>query len=163
MKRLINTPFYSMHRVMDMLCLNLGDTHRAETIAIGSQIISATVWPAYSLHLQTQWRFANQGRILLGSRDIYKPFSDDADEDWNYLPTGRSDDECSVFDVVSKEVSTALLGEHIVDCSVSPIGDIHITFSNGYIFEAFIPSSIQDEEWRLIDFNKDEHIIFHNV
>ena len=148
---------------MDMLCLNLGDTYRTETIAIGSQTISAKVWPAYSLHLQTQWRFTHQGRILLGSRDIYTPFSDSADEEWDYVPTDRPDDKSSIFDVVSKEISAVLLGERVVDCSVSPVGDIHIAFSNGYIFEAFIPSSIQDEEWRLIDFNKDEHIIFYDV
>ena len=162
MKRLINAPFHSMHRVMDMLCLNLGDTHRAETIAIGSQIISATVWPAYSLHLQTQWRFTHQCRVLLGSRDIYKPFSTE-DDDWDYIPTGRADEESSIFDVVSKEISDALQGTYIVDCTVSPIGDIHIIFSNGYEFEAFIPSSIQDEEWRFIDFQKDEHIIYYDI
>ena len=163
MKRLINAPFHSMHRVMDMLCLNFGATRRQEIIKIGSQIVAANVWPTFSLHLQTQWRFLFQNKIILGSRDIYKPYSADADDGWDYIPTGRPDDEGSVFDIVSKEVSTTLQGQHIVDCSVSPVGDIRIVFSNGYEFEAFIPSSIQDEEWRLIDFAKDEHIIFYDV
>lgn len=163
MKRLINTPFYSMHRVMDMLCLNFGTVYRKKTIAIGPKVIDTAVWPTYSLHLQTQWRFTHNGRILLGSRDIYEPFSANVDEDWDYTPNNRPDEKSSVFDVVSKAVSAALQGTQVTDCVVSPAGDIHIAFSNGYAFDVFIPASVQSEEWRLIDFSKDEHIIFYDV
>lgn len=163
MKRLINTPFHSMHRVMDMLCLNFGATYREKAITIGSQIIQTQAWSTYSLHLPTQWRFINQGHIILGSRDVYSPFSAGVNDDWDYIPDDRPDEESSVFDVVSREISIALQGTYVVDCSVSPVGDIRIVFSNGYVFETFVPSCVQDEEWRFIDFSEDEHIIFYDV
>ena len=162
MNRLINQPFHSMHRAADMLCLNFGKTREERTIKIRGQNLLFR-YPEYSLQLQVQWRFVYQKQILLGSRDIYKPFSQDVGEDWDYDPIGRPDSESSVFDVVSKRVSQELLEHHVVDCVVSPVGDIQITFSNGYTFEVFIPASYKDEEWRLIDFVKDEHLIFYDI
>ena len=162
MNRLINQPFHSMHRAADMLCLNFGNTWKEDTLQIRGRTLHRR-FPEYSLHLQVQWRFIYQNQILLGSRDIYEPFSQEVGEDWDYDPIGRPNSESSVFDVVSKRVSQELLGHHPVDCAVSPVGDIRIVFSNGYIFEVFIPASYQDEEWRLIDFPKDEHLIFYDT
>lgn len=163
MNRLILKPFHSMHRAVDMLCLNFGNDLR-KTISIGTHILSDAVYPAYSLHLQVQWRFIHNSKIILGSRDIYKPYSDEIDEDeWDYSQVGRPDDESSVFDVISRQIAQALAGHYVTQCNLSPMGDIRITFSNGYIFEVFIPASYQDEEWRLIDFSNDEHLIFYDV
>lgn len=162
MNRLIGQPFHSMHRAADMLCLNFGNTREEKDLSIRGRILH-TVYPEYSLHLQVQWRFVYQNQLLLGSRDIYAPFSQDAGGDWDYGPIGRPDSESSIFDVVSKRISQELLGHHVTGCSVSPVGDIRIVFSNGYTFEVFIPASYKDEEWRLIDFAKDEHLIFYDL
>ena len=152
-----------MYRVLDMLCLNFGTDYR-KIIKLGNHVLSDKVYPTYSLHLQTQWRFLHDNNILLGSRDIYKPYSDTIDESaWDYSETDRPDDESSVFDVVSKQLSRNLAGHYVTQCEQSPFGDIHITFSNGYAFEVFIPASYQDEEWRLIDFPADEHLIFNEI
>ena len=162
MNRLIAQPFHSMHRAADMLCLNFGNTWEEKTLQLPSQTIQMR-YPEYSLHLQVQWRFILENRILLGSRDIYEPFSPDVGEDWNYDEIDRPDEQSSIFDVVHKKVAQALLGHYVTECSVSPIGDIRIVFSHGYVFEVFIPASYQDEEWRLIDFPKDEHFVFYDV
>jgi len=164
MKRLINEPFHSMHRVMDMLCLNFGQTCRNETISIGNRVISQRIFPVYSLHIQVQWRFIYQGTILLGSRDIYKPFSNDIDVDmWDYNPTNRPDCESSLFDVASRQVSEALTGHYVTDATVTQFGDVQLKFSNDYVFEVFIPASYKDEEWRLIDVIGNEHLVFHDT
>lgn len=163
MNRLINKPFHSMRRVADMLCLNFGNDFR-KTVSIGTHILSDKVYPAYSLHLQVQWRFVHDNQILLGSRDIYTPYSWEIDEsEWDYSQVGRPDEESSVFDVVSRQITQALTGHYVTHCNLSSLGDIRITFSNSYIFEVFIPASVQEEEWRLIDFAKDEHLIFYDV
>ena len=163
MNRLLNQPFNSMCRVIDMLCLNFGHDSR-KTISIGNHVISDKVYPTYSLHLQVQWRFVHNNKIILGSRDMYKPYSDMIDEsEWDYSEIGRPDGESSVFDVVSKQISKNLLGHYVTHCEKSPLGDIRIDFSNGYVFEVFIPASYQDEEWRLIDFPADEHLIFYHI
>ena len=162
MNRLINQPFHSMHRAADMLCLNFGNTWKEDTLQLPSRMLHLR-FPEYSLHLQVQWRFVFENRILLGSRDIYEPFSRNVGEDWDYDIMDRPDEESSIFDVVHKQVAQALLGHCVTECTVSPLGDIRIIFSNGYIFEVFIPASYQTEEWRLIDFPKDEHFIFHDI
>lgn len=164
MKRLINAPFQGMHRVIDMLCLNLGEIYQAKTIALGNRVISQNILPTFSLHIQTQWRFIHNNKIILGSRDIYTPYSGEIDEyEWDYSEVGRPDDESSVFDVVVKQLTKNLSGHFVTQCDLSPLGDIRIIFSNDYIFEVFIPASYQDEEWRLIDFSRDEHLIFYDV
>ena len=162
MNRLIGQPFLGMNRAIDMLCLNFGNAWKEGTIQRRGQVLPVR-YPAFSLHLQVQWRFVSEDRIVLGSRDIYEPFSQNVGEDWEYDLIGRPDSESSIFDVVSKQISQELMGHHVTECSVSPMGDIRIIFSNSYIFEVFIPASYQSEEWRLIDFAKNEHVIFYDV
>jgi len=163
MDRLLNKSFHSMHRVVDMLCLNFGNDLR-KIVRLGEHTLSDKVYPAYSLHLQTQWRFVHNNSILLGSRDIYRPYSATIDEsEWDYSLIGRPNEESSLFDVVSKQLTENLSGHYVTSCEQSSFGDIRIVFSNGYVFEAFIPASYQDEEWRLIDFTTDEHLIFYDI
>ena len=161
MERLQSKKFRMMFRVLDMLCISFGKTVRTEEIRIADQVLHRRTIPEFSLHLQTHWRFRNGDTILLGSRDIYYPFSKDIDEDsWDYSETNRPDCESSVFDVVSKQVSAALKKQYVTCSTITPYGDIRIEFSNGYVFEAFVPDSTKKEEWRLIDNNTDEHFVF---
>ena len=162
MNRLIGQPFLGMTRAIDMLCLNFGNSWKDDAIQCRGRAFPVR-YPEYSLHLQVQWRFVSADRIVLGSRDIYEPFSPNVGENWEYDLIGRPDSESSIFDVVSKQVSQELMGHHVTECSVSPMGDIRSIFSNGIIFEVFIPASYQDEEWRLIDFANDEHFVFYDV
>ncbi len=161
MNQLIGVRFHSIYRFMDMLCLNFGKDIMVVNLDTAHE--PAKRFPEFSLHLQTQWRFLKDGKILLGSRDIYHPFSDDVGEDWDYNPHGRDDCESSVFDVEKRNLQLLLTDTHVVDASVSSAGDIRIEFSNSIIFEVFIPASYQDEEWRLIDCAKDEHLIFYDI
>ena len=161
MVRLQNKKFRMMFRVIDMLCINFGKTVSTEEIRIADQLIHRRTIPEFSLHLQTHWRFRDGDTILLGSRDIYHPFSKGIDEDcWDYAETNRPDCESSIFDVVSKQVSAALKKQYVTSSTMTAYGDIRIDFSNGYVFEAFVPDSAKQEEWRLIDHNADEHFIF---
>ena len=164
MDRLQHKKFRTMFRVIDMLCISFGQTVRSEEIRIADQIIHRRTIPEFSLHLQTHWRFRDGDTILLGSRDIYHPYSQDIDEDnWDYAETNRPDCESSVFDVVSKQVSAALKKQYVTSSSMTAYGDIRIEFSNGYVFEAFVPDSTKTEEWRLIDTNSGDHIVFYDL
>ena len=148
MQRIVGSAYQRITRVLDMLCLGF---------------YSPTHAPAYSLHVQTQWRFVHNHKILLGSRDIYIPFSDTVSEDWHYSLTGRSKEESSIFDVISKEIDELMQGSIVLSVSISEFGDLQVVFSNNVIFEIFIPSSKKDEEWRLVDVVRGEHIIFYDV
>ena len=147
MKRIVGSTYHRIHRVLDMLCLGFFREHI----------------PAYSLHVQTQWRFIHNHEILLASRDMYIPHSNAVAKDWDYSIQGRSKEESSIFDVKCQEIDRLMDGSIVSDCTISEFGDLQISFSNNVPFQIFIPSSLKDEEWRLVDLIRDEHVVFHDV
>jgi hypothetical protein len=54
-------------------------------------------------------------------------------------------------------------GSTVTNCTISEFGDLRISFSNNVLFELFIPTSSKDEEWRLVDLTRDEHVVFYDV
>ena len=152
--KLINKPFNCISRVVDMLCLFLGDDYDF-TSADGRTVRVAE----FSLHLQTQWRFREDSNILLASRDIYEPYCENVPKDWRYDLIGRPDELSSIFDVRAKALRAKMQGAVVTECRLSAVNDMVISFSNGVFFEQFIPASQKDEEWRLIDYKSGEHII----
>lgn len=156
MERIIGSPLYSLSRAVDMLCLNLGP----EVDWISPRTGQNRNMPAYSIHLQTQWRFVRGGRIVLASRDIYEPFAPDrVDEDWAYDLVGRPAVESSRFDVLSPSLSRRMAGSVVTGCHSSPLGDLSLELSNGTRFESFTPSSLREELWRLVDYREGEHFV----
>ena len=53
-------------------------------------------------------------------------------------------------------------GTIVTDVHLSAVNDVTITFSNGIIFEQFMPASQKKEEWRLIDYINDTQIICYD-
>lgn len=152
LSRLIGKRFNCISRAVDMLCLFLGEDY--QIIGAHGQKIDVA---EYSLHFQTQWRFREGGKILLGSRDVYEPYGENVPGNWRYDLTGRPDELSSVFDVKAKALMVKMRGAFVTVCQLSETNDIVITFSNGVIFEQFTPASGKDEEWRLIDYANDSH------
>lgn len=157
LSRLLGKKFNCVSRAGDMLCLFLGEDHSFADHC-GRQIDVAE----YSLHFATQWRFREDKVILLASRDIYEPYNENVPEDWQYDLIGRSDELSSVFDVRGKDLMIKMRGAVVADCYLSPVNDLVITFSNGVVFEQFMPASRKDEEWRLVDYNAHTQIVCYN-
>ncbi|MBQ7345124.1 MAG: hypothetical protein IJW45_03560 [Oscillospiraceae bacterium] len=162
MERLIGTRFNRIYRCLDMMCLDLGEDLVFFKLEDDHDTAPQRS-PQFSLHFQTQWRFLQNDTILLGSRDIYEPFCETVDDDWRYDIPGRPDEESSVFDVKRRLLTHRLTDSHVTNATVSPVGDVLIRFSNGIQLMSFTPASRVDEEWRLIDFAQDEHIIFREI
>ena len=155
MKRVIDCKFNSIFRCMDMLCLNIGKDIKNK---------DGKIFPEFSFHIQTQWRFVRNGEILLASRDIYIPYNQELDESgWEYDIIGRPDDESSIFDVVKKKFDKLFSDSVVKEIDVSPLGDLKINFSNGIYFETFTPSMRKDEFWRFFTAYDEEHIIVFDV
>ncbi len=155
MKRLIGAPFHSVSRAVDMLCLNLGP--EGDWISFRGE---KRRMPAWSIHLQTPWRFVLEDQILLASRDIYEPFAPDAvDEDWQYDLVGRPPEAGSLYDGLVPAFSRMMAGSIVTACHVSPLGDLTLEFSNGVQFQSFTPDSRKCEVWRLVDYITGEHLI----
>lgn len=154
---LLGKQFRSMHRACDMLCLNIGGEVMGENIK-GEKV----TFPEFSFHVQTQWRFVKNNQIKLTSRDIYTPFCNDVPSDWDFDIFGRPENQSSIFDVVKEKQSRELQSCTITDFTISPLGDIKITFSDSSFFETFTSTSKKQEVWRFINFKTDEHIVFYD-
>lgn len=155
----MGAPFHSLSRAADMLCLGLGEEIERH-FALPKPEGQVRKVPSWSIHLQTQWRFVRKGRIVLASRDIYEPFAPEAvGEDWAYDLIGRPAVESSRFDVLSPGLSRRMRGSTVTACRVSPLGDLSLEFSNGTRFESFTPSSLREELWRLVDYQREEHLV----
>lgn len=154
---LLNKKFNNISRAVDMLCLFLGEDY--SFISQNGQRIDVA---EYSLHFQTQWRFREKNAILLASRDIYEPFDESISKDWEYDITGRPDELSSVFDVRAKQLRSTMEGTVVIKCLLTATNDIILEFSNGVVFEQFTPASRKDEEWRIIDYINDTHIVCYD-
>lgn len=154
--QLIGKKFNAVSRACDMMCLFLGEDY--SITSHGKRLNVAE----FSFHFQTQWRFRNGREILLASRDIYEPYDENASENWQFDPIGRSDSESSIFDVRVKAFKELMVDSYVVDCRLSEVKDLIICFSNGVIFEQFTPASRRDEEWRLIDYVGNVHMICYD-
>ncbi|MCQ4023037.1 MULTISPECIES: hypothetical protein [unclassified Ruminococcus] len=154
MSRLLGKKFNCISRACDMLCLFLGENFTF-TDTRGKQYDVAE----FSLHFQTQWRFREDKNILLASRDICEPYSENVPDDWQYDLIGRSDEMSSVFDVQAKALALKMQGATVADYHISTVNDLVIIFSNGVVFEQFTPASQKEEEWRLIDYINDVHLV----
>ena len=98
----------------------------------------------------------------MASRDVYEPYCEDVPEDWQYDLKGRPDALSSVFDVQAKALIVKMQGAIVTDVHLSAVNDLTITFSNGVMFEQFMPASQKDEEWRLIDYRNDVHVVCYD-
>lgn len=154
LSKLIGKRFNCISRAADLLCLFLG-----EDFIYHSPIGRSVAVSEYSLHCQTQWRFRQNGKILLASGDIFEPYDNNIPEDWKYDLHGRPDELSSVFDVRAKTFAGVMCGAIVSECSLSETKDVFIRFSNGVVFEQFMPASNSDEEWRLIDYLTNRHIV----
>ena len=163
MERLIGAPFHSMNRAVDLLCLNLGEELERHFELPKPEGRVRTV-PTWSVHLQTPWRFERGGRIVLASGDVYEPFAPDRmGEDWVYDLVGRPAVESSRFDVLSPGLSRRMAGSAVTACRVSSLGDLALEFSNGIRFQSFTTDSQKCEAWRLVDYRKEEHLVFFDA
>lgn len=152
-RKLIGKKFNRIYRAADMLGLTLGEN--IKVIIRGTERIRAE----FVFHVQTQWRFVKENKILLASGDIYEPFDENVPDDWDYDLFGRAKEESSIFDVLTSTMNEFLRERVVTDCYVSDFGDLHITFSDGTYFETFNPTSRKREIWRLIDYTTYEHIV----
>ena len=157
MNRIIDKSFNSICRMVDMLGLYFGDDVEVE-LAKGLQ-----QKPQYSLHVQTQWRFRKNEKILLASRDVYTPFEPSVDADWRFDIHGREVSQSSVFDANKDLFEQMMVGSTVSDYTVTAWGDITVFFSNDIVFEAFVSGSVPDEEWRFFAIEDTVHTVFQDL
>ena len=158
MKRIIGSKFNNIFRCVDMLCLNLGNDIQDD---------EGHVYPEYSFHVQTSWRFVKGEIILLASRDIYLPQDEALDNGYYDYDEQSTQKEItatsSIFDVAMHDFEKHFENATIKSFDISPLGDLRIDFTNGVYFETFTPSARKCEEWRFLHPGEEDHFVVFDV
>ena len=158
MKRIIGSKFNKIFRCVDMLCLSLGNDVKDD---------EGLIYPEFSFHIQTSWRFVKENEILLASRDIYLPKNEEMD-DGSYDYEEQSTQKVitatsSIFDVAMHDFDKYFENAIVQGFDISPLGDLRIEFTNGVYFETFTPSSRKCEEWRFLPPDEEDHLVVFDV
>ena len=158
MKRIIGAKFNSIFRCVDMLCLNLGNDVQDD---------EGEVFPEYSFHVQTSWRFVKGKEILLASRDIYLPHDESlANGYYDYEEQSTQEKitaTSSIFDVAMHGFEKHFENATVRSFDISPLGDLRIDFTNGVYFETFTPSARKCEEWRFLPPGEEDQFVIFDV
>lgn len=141
-------------RAADMLWMSIGEPFTITSRRNGQK---RTV-SQYALHVQCPWRLLRNGKIILGSSDIYEPYNRAlaSGSDWNWDVFSG---EQSVFNETANKLNETLLPLTIVNAAASNNGDLTITFNKETVFELIVPGSARHEYWRFIDFKSDFHYV----
>lgn len=165
MMQLMGQPFNEMVRVGSMLCLGFGEKvvgKSAYKTADGHFEVREVPKSKYALHVDGFFRVIAQDELVLSRDDMYQPSNGirDADFDeeifrWDVRGNNRFD-ECNeeLFDLTVQKLQ-------VQSVSVSKVGDLAVTLSDGCVIEALIDSNGEDECWRFFETGNDEakHII----
>lgn len=158
MKRIIGLKFNNIFRCVDMLCLGLGNDVKDD---------EGHVYPEFSFHIQTSWRFVKGSEILLASRDIYLPQNEELDDGYYDYDEQSTQKEItatsSIFDVAIHNFGRHFYDAVVKSFNISPLGDLRIDFTNGVYFETFTPSARKCEEWRFLPPGEEDHFVIFDV
>ena len=108
-----------------------------------------------------------ENEILLASRDIYLPQDealDNGDYDFDEQSTQKEiTATSSIFDVAMYNFEKHFENATVKSFDISPLGDLHIDFTNGVYFETFTPSVRKCEEWRFLPPSEEDHLVIFDV
>lgn len=117
--------------------------------------------PKLQLHVDCCFRLICGDTIILSRGDIFEPTSvmeNDPDFDWDQFDWDIIGN--NRFDEMVERYFTNEENDFIVeDIKVSPLGDLQIDFTNGFILEVFTDISGADECWRFFELGSDIHTV----
>lgn len=101
----------------------------------------------YHLNIQCMWRLINEKSLLVANMDVYLPRTGDEDnESFEWEKENNN-----LFDEKVEQLSVYLNnGLYVNSIDITEIGDLKITFSNGWLLEVFVDISDDSECWRML-------------
>ena len=160
---LIGLPTRAMFRSVDMLCLSFGDLIEVERedfyrrkdgkLARRKKRTKVLVGK-YSLHFQCFYRIVAGTEMVLAKEDRFQPSSKIASEDHDsffenskYTKRGNN-----VLDENIALLQEGGLDDFVVKgITVNRLGDLKITFTNGFRLESMSDWTTDDECWRFFE------------
>lgn len=150
--KLIGKPLVSVGRAADMLTLQIGEL-RQRKIPLGGSVETGD----WSLNIQFAWRITGPQGIYTGRSDYWQPSKTidpvAIDSRWNPENGNLRDERLSAW-IISRQASPVTLQSFVSD----RCGAISLRFDDGFTLEIF-PDSTQDEDWRLIEWEGNGHLV----
>ena len=113
------------------------------------------------VHFQCPFRLISPEKtIVLAARDIYEPCSAfKTNPDFNFFVGNWGDIGNTRFDEITDELLPRLSVNDFIVASIelTDFGDLKVAFANGYRIETFVNSSGNDECWRYLPRDKNNH------
>ena len=131
---LIGLRVIKIHRYLDMLCINFGNTKRK-----------------CALHIQSPWKILDSNR-----RKVVVAYLDEFTELCELKENQRA---VTVFDKKISEQQSIIENLQVIACNINCVGDLQINFSNSYILRVFINTSENEECWRLLMDSDEKHYV----
>lgn len=119
--------------------------------------------PKYALHIDCCFRLSCAGEMIIAKCDLYQPHSklenkpdfDFEQFDWDVQGSNRFDELIYKYFSEGKPVNFK-----VKKIEAYKLGDLKIYFENGFLLEAIIDISGNEECWRFFEVgNKDNHLV----
>ncbi len=139
---LIGKPLIDAGRASNLVWFSFGQTRLIPTRTGESKTVGD-----FSLNIQCSWRISFQGRLVVASKDIYRPkgsWQGDANKFlWDMPGMSRCDEKLDGFIKESEPKSS------VSSIEADELGGVKIRFSNRTMLELFPDESEDSEHWRL--------------
>ena len=159
-------PLRSVTRVADMLCLGFGELFEQEIfwkVKDKQKAPKTRLVSEYGIHFQCLYRIVGGNEIILAKNDRYQPssiISPDNYDDFEYDKVGNN--------LLDENIATKFidLADFIVkDIKLNRLGDLLITFTNGFLVEGLADLSKSEECWRFFktgNIHEPHLVVAHN-
>ena len=150
-------------RFLDMICFEFGDIIIKKAFGRNEEkkpMFVDTEAGKYALHIQTFFRLSCGSELLLAGGDKFQPNSKlAADENYDSAGFDWSIDGNNRFDEVAKEIFPQPCNLVVSDVSVSKLGDLKLSFTNGFVLEVLVDVSGTAECWRFFESQTEKHLV----
>jgi hypothetical protein len=141
---LIDKPLWSSGRAADLAWFQFGGRRTVKGFRGDAKVVGE-----YALHVQCAWRIRHGDQVVVGSRDLYIPPEDSAEEledfDWEVQGANRRDKR--IADLFQNETRRFLVKLILV----GEAGSFTIVLDSEYALDVFPDDSRSDEHWRIFE------------
>lgn len=142
-------PLITIGHAADLLWMHFGSLREIKDLKGGKKQVGD-----WALHVQTNWRFVRESKIVVGQADMYFQAGNCERYDWKAGGQSRFDERADVLNQTVRNAKTVVEG---ITCD--ELGGFTLTFEDGYSFEVFPDASSdfpEDELWRLFAPGRDD-------
>jgi hypothetical protein len=112
----------------------------------------------YALHVQCAWRIRHRDQVVVGSRDVYVPPQESADQprDFGWDVQGANRCDTRIAELFQKETQRFLVQQ----VEVGEAGAFTVILNSEYALDVFPNDSLSSEHWRILrPYSEEPHFV----